>query len=83
MRWWVKTLRESRRLRAESGFYEVDQRWDQIQDAVSDIVTEILATPVAGIEGLRIKLAVLKLVKRQMYGRAKLDLLTARLLGTA
>ncbi len=25
----------------------------------------------------------LKLVKRQMYGRAKLDLLTARLLGTA
>ena len=30
-----------------------------------------------------VKITKLKLVKRQMYGRAKLDLLRARLLGAA
>ena len=59
VRWWVNIRRESRRLRAESGFDEVDERWDQIQDALNDIEDEILATPGADIEGLRIKLAVL------------------------
>src|SRR5260221_9702659 len=59
VRWGVKTHRESRRLRAASGFDEVDERWDQIQDALHAIEAEILATPIAGIDGLRINLPML------------------------
>ena len=71
---------------------QVADRWHLMENASSaflDAVRKSIAAVRAAITQpwsngqVEAQITKLKLVKRQMYGRAKIDLLEARLLGTA
>jgi hypothetical protein len=59
IRWWISICRDGRRLRAASGLDEADERDEAAYEVLSAIEDEIMATAPEGVEGLRIKLAVL------------------------
>jgi hypothetical protein len=59
VRWWIASRRDIKRRQEASGYDEANERNEEAYKITSDIEGQILAAPAAGIEGLRVKLAVL------------------------
>jgi hypothetical protein len=59
VRWWIATYRDGKRLRDASGLDEANERDEEAYKSVSALEDQIMATPPEGMQGVRIKLAVL------------------------
>jgi hypothetical protein len=59
VRWWIASRRDIKRQEEATGIVEANERDEEAYKITSGIEDQILAAPAAGIEGLRVKLAVL------------------------
>jgi hypothetical protein len=59
VRWWIAAFRDGKRLRAASGLDEAHTRDDEAYDLVAVLEGKIMRTAPEGLQGIRVKLAVL------------------------